>query len=123
MPAGETRFFRRRRPAFFDGAGQGHLTRRWPDAKAGGMTDHHAPSATPTLDSLSFEEALRELEAIVQKLERGDVPLDDSIALYTRGEQLRAQCQKRLADAEARIEKLTVDASGAPSGVQPFRAD
>lgn len=87
------------------------------------MTDHHAPSTAPTLDSLSFEEALRELETIVQKLERGDVPLDDSIALYTRGEQLRAQCQKRLADAEARIEKLTVDASGAPSGVQPFHAD
>ena len=87
------------------------------------MTDPHSSSADPTLDSLSFEDALRELETIVQKLERGDVPLDDSIALYTRGEQLRAQCQKRLADAEARIEKLTVDASGAPSGAQPFRAD
>jgi len=87
------------------------------------MIEQPNPSAAPALDSLSFEDALRELEAIVQKLERGDVPLDDSIALYTRGEQLRAQCQKRLADAEARIEKLTVDASGVPSGVQPFRAD
>ncbi|GLT00658.1 exodeoxyribonuclease 7 small subunit [Sphingobium jiangsuense] len=87
------------------------------------MIEQQNPSTAPALDSLSFEDALRELEMIVQKLERGDVPLDDSIALYTRGEQLRAQCQKRLADAEARIEKLTVDASGAPSGVQPFRAD
>lgn len=74
-------------------------------------------------ESLSFEEALRELETIVQRLERGDVPLDDSIALYARGEQLRAQCQKRLADAEARIEKLTVDPAGNPAGTQPFDAD
>lgn len=74
-------------------------------------------------ESLSFEDALRELETIVQRLERGDVPLDDSIALYARGEQLRAQCQKRLADAEARIEKLTVDPAGNPAGTQPFDAD
>lgn len=87
------------------------------------MVEQHTTSVSPALDSLSFEDALRELEMIVQKLERGDVPLDDSIALYTRGEQLRAQCQQRLADAEARIEKLTVAASGVPSGVQPFRAD
>ncbi|MEZ5654676.1 MAG: exodeoxyribonuclease VII small subunit [Sphingobium sp.] len=73
-------------------------------------------------DALTFEEALRELETIVQKLERGDVPLDDSIALYSRGERLRAQCQKRLADAEARIEKLTVDAGGNPAGSQAFDA-
>lgn len=74
-------------------------------------------------DALSFEDALRELESIVQKLERGDVPLDDSIALYARGEALRAQCQRRLADAEARIEKLTLGASGTPTGVEVFRAD
>lgn len=73
--------------------------------------------------SLSFEDALRELEMIVQRLERGDVPLDDSIALYARGEALRSQCQKRLADAEARIEKLTIDASGAPVAKQNFSAD
>jgi len=75
-------------------------------------------------ETLSFEDALKELESIVQRLERGDVPLDDSIALYTRGEALRAQCQKRLADAEARIEKLTIDANtGIPGGQQPFNAD
>lgn len=72
------------------------------------------------LDKLSFEDALRELEAIVQRLERGDVPLDDSIALYARGEALRAQCQARLADAEARIEKLTITANGQIAGTQPF---
>lgn len=72
------------------------------------------------LDKLSFEDALRELEGIVQRLERGDVPLDDSIALYARGEALRAQCQARLADAEARIEKLTITANGQIAGTQPF---
>ncbi|MDQ4419399.1 exodeoxyribonuclease VII small subunit [Sphingobium sp. DEHP117] len=77
----------------------------------------------PEQDALSFEDALRELEAIVHKLERGDVALDESIALYARGEALRAQCQKRLADAEARIEKLTLGAGGVPSGTQAFRAD
>ena len=80
-------------------------------------------ASSPASDALSFEDALRELESIVQKLERGDVPLDDSIALYARGEALRAQCQRRLADAEARIEKLTLGASGTPTGVEVFRAD
>jgi exodeoxyribonuclease VII small subunit len=71
---------------------------------------------------LTFEQALRELEAIVRKLESGDVPLDESIALYARGEKLRAQCTRRLADAEAKIQKLTVDAGGNVSGAQPFGA-
>lgn len=87
------------------------------------MAEQQSPSSAAALDSLSFEDALRELETIVQTLERGEVPLDDSIALYARGEMLRAQCQKRLADAEARIEKLAVDASGAPTGTQIFSAD
>jgi exodeoxyribonuclease VII small subunit len=86
-------------------------------AKAAAMADQ------TDLQKLSFEDALRELEAIVQKLERGDVPLDDSIALYTRGEALRTQCQARLADAEARIEKLTVGANGQIAGAQPFGTD
>lgn len=85
--------------------------------------DGPSVSSANEADTLSFEDALRELESIVQRLERGDVPLDDSISLYARGEQLRAQCQKRLADAEARIEKLTFDAAGRPTGTQPFDAD
>lgn len=85
--------------------------------------DSPSPSSAQEAGTLSFEDALRELESIVQRLERGDVPLDDSIALYARGEQLRAQCQKRLADAEARIEKLTFDAAGRPTGSQPFDTD
>ncbi|NQX94367.1 MAG: exodeoxyribonuclease VII small subunit [Erythrobacter sp.] len=69
---------------------------------------------------MSFEEALSALEAIVQQLERGDVPLDQSITLYERGEKLRAACQKRLDAAQARIEKIVTSADGAPSGTVPL---
>jgi exodeoxyribonuclease VII small subunit len=81
------------------------------------------PKESAEFSALSFEDALRELETIVRKLESGDVPLDDSIALYARGERLRAQCTKRLEDAEARIRKLTLDPGGAVTGAQPFGAD
>lgn len=74
----------------------------------------------PNIDQMSFEEALRALEEVVTQLERGDVPLDDSITLYERGEKLRAACQKRLDAAQARIEKIVTGADGKPSGTAPF---
>lgn len=82
-------------------------------------------SSTPSTDpaALSFEDALRALESIVRRLESGDVPLDESISLYAQGEELRKRCAERLAAAEARIAKLTVDANGAVTGTQPFGAD
>ncbi len=55
----------------------------------------------------SFEELQRELEEIVTRLERGDVPVDDAIALFRRGEELYAACVERLKGAELRIEELT----------------
>ncbi len=85
------------------------------------MADQPVSAATD-LSSLSFEDALRALESIVRRLESGDVPLDESISLYSQGEALRKQCTQRLADAEARIQKLTLDASGAVTGAQPFGA-
>ncbi|MEM7664608.1 MAG: exodeoxyribonuclease VII small subunit [Pseudomonadota bacterium] len=72
---------------------------------------------------MSFEQALKALEEIVTKLERGDVPLDDSIDLYERGEKLRAACQKRLDAAQARIEKIVTGADGKPSGTVPLDAE
>ena len=72
------------------------------------------------IEQMSFEEALSALEAIVQQLERGDVPLDQSITLYERGEKLRAACQKRLDAAQARIEKIVTAADGSPTGTTPF---
>lgn len=72
---------------------------------------------------MTFEEALGALEGIVQQLERGDVPLDQSISLYERGEALRAACQQRLDAAQARIEKIVTGADGRVTGTHPFDAE
>ncbi len=74
----------------------------------------------PDIAGLSFEDALKELESIVLRLESGDVALDESIALYTRGDALRAQCEARLKDAQARIEKISLGADGKPHRTAPF---
>jgi exodeoxyribonuclease VII small subunit len=76
----------------------------------------------PDIAAMSFEDALRALEEVVRKLEAGDVPLDDSISLYERGEQLRKHCQARLDAAQARIEKIVQQADGSVSGTAPFDA-
>lgn len=82
---------------------------------AADMVDHAAESP-----ELSFEDALRALEEVVRKLESGEVPLDDSITLYERGEALRKLCQARLDAAQARIEKIVAGADGRATGTQPF---
>lgn len=71
---------------------------------------------------LNFEQALKALEQIVHTLESGEAPLDEAIALYERGNQLRALCQQRLDAAKARIEAITLGADGAPTGTTPFDA-
>lgn len=76
--------------------------------------------ASPDIDQMSFEQALTALEEIVTQLERGDVPLDQSIKLYERGEKLRAACQSRLDSAQARIEKIVAGSDGTPSGTVPL---
>ena len=63
--------------------------------------------------SLSFEQALAELEAIVQKLESGQAPLEESIAMYERGARLKAHCEERLRAAQLRVEKIVVGREGA----------
>lgn len=75
------------------------------------------------IGEMSFEEALRALEDVVRNLESGEVPLDDSIALYERGEELRKACQARLDAAQARIEKIVQGPDGKPSGTVPFDAE
>jgi exodeoxyribonuclease VII small subunit len=88
------------------------------------MDEGTAPSAAgQDLSRMSFEEALGALESIVQQLERGDVPLDQSISLYERGEALRLACQQRLDAAQARIEKIVTGADGRPTGTQAFDAE
>lgn len=72
------------------------------------------------VSTLSFEKALAELEGIVAKLEGGNVPLEESITLYARGEELKARCDALLKDAEARVEKITLNADGKPTGTVPL---
>lgn len=74
------------------------------------------------IETLSFEDALRKLEAIVHRLEAGEASLEDSIDLYAQGETLRKHCEAKLADAKARIEKVQLSPDGGAAGVQPFDA-
>ena len=69
--------------------------------------------------TMSFEEAMKELEATVGKLETGEATLEESIALYERGAALRAHCEARLREAEERVEKITLAANGQPAGTTP----
>lgn len=77
-------------------------------------------SGTADISTLSFEDALKELETIVDRLEKGDVELEASISIYERGEALRAHCDKLLRSAEARVEKITLNQDGTPNGVEPL---
>ena len=74
----------------------------------------------PDVAAMPFERALAELESIVDTLEKGQTPLDESIALYERGEALKKRCDELLRDAEMRIEKITLSADGKPKGVAPL---
>ncbi|MBI1365606.1 MAG: exodeoxyribonuclease VII small subunit [Alphaproteobacteria bacterium] len=74
------------------------------------------------LAKVSFEDALEALEDIVRKLESGDVPLEDSIALYERGAALKAHCERKLKSAQERIDKIVV-AEGAAPRIEPAKFD
>ncbi len=67
---------------------------------------------------MSFEQAMAELENVVDQLERGDVPLDESIKLYERGAQLKKRCEAKLAEAEEKVAAITLD-GGQPTGTTP----
>lgn len=83
-----------------------------------------APPITATpVETLSFEDAMVELETIVRQLEAGDAPLDASVDLYARGERLKKHCEQRLAAAQARIEAITTAPDGSAVGTRPFDAD
>ena len=75
------------------------------------------------IETMTFEAALKELEQIVNQLERGDVPLAESIAIYERGEALKTHCSKLLREAEARVEKLRLSPGGRPIGTEPAGLD
>lgn len=70
--------------------------------------------------ALPFESALKELEEIVNRLEKGSVELEESISIYARGEALKKHCEGLLKNAEQRIEKITLGANGRASGAEPL---
>ena len=71
------------------------------------------------VEKMTFEQAMAELESIVGRLEGGDVPLEDSIALYKRGDALRRHCEARLAAAREQVEQIALNAGGTPIGTEP----
>jgi exodeoxyribonuclease VII small subunit len=79
-----------------------------------------SPPPAPDMAALSFEKALEELEGIVRRLEQGNVPLEESLAIYERGEALKKHCDALLQRAEARIEKITIGPSGVAVGTTPL---
>jgi exodeoxyribonuclease VII small subunit len=78
----------------------------------------NAPAIDPAIAAMSFEEALAELEKIVQRLESGSAPLEESISIYERGAALKAHCEQRLEQARLRVEKVVLS-QGGPTGVEP----
>lgn len=75
-------------------------------------------SDKPVTD-MTFEEAMAELERVVGQLERGDVPLDQSITLYERGAALKKRCEAKLKEAEEKVAAITLDGAGNPTGTTP----
>jgi exodeoxyribonuclease VII small subunit len=69
---------------------------------------------------LTFEKAIEELESIVKRLEGGQVPLEESVTIYERGQSLKARCEELLKQAEARVEKITLDSAGNAKGSTPL---
>ncbi|KFB10766.1 MULTISPECIES: exodeoxyribonuclease VII small subunit [Nitratireductor] len=79
-----------------------------------------AENANGDIKAMSFEQALDALESIVNDLERGDVPLEQSIRIYERGEALKAHCDRLLKAAEDKVEKIRLSREGQPAGVEPL---
>ncbi len=79
-------------------------------------TNNHQPE----ISELSFEQALGELEQIVERLEKGEVALDESIKIYERGETLKAHCEGLLRQAEDKVEKIRLSADGKPTDTEPL---
>ncbi|WP_292294564.1 exodeoxyribonuclease VII small subunit [Marivita sp.] len=75
-------------------------------------------SETP-VEEMSFEAAMAELEKVVGQLERGDVALEESIALYERGAALKKRCEAKLNEAQEKVAAITLDADGQPTGTTP----
>ncbi len=81
------------------------------------------PTKHADIKDMTFERALKELESIVSRLERGDVELEESISIYERGEALREHCDRLLRQAEAKVEKLAIGSDGTPRAAEPLDSE
>ena len=72
------------------------------------------------ISEMTFEQAMSELEKIVTELERGDVPLEDSISLYEKGAELKKRCETKLKEAEQKVAAITLDEEGSVTGTKPL---
>jgi exodeoxyribonuclease VII small subunit len=72
------------------------------------------------ISEMTFEQAMSELERIVTQLERGDVPLEDSISLYEKGAELKKRCETKLKEAEQKVAAITLDEDGSVTGTKPL---
>ena len=84
------------------------------------MAQQNNNQSDTEVGQLSFERAIEELESIVRRLEDGKVPLEESVAIYERGEALKRRCEELLRQAEARVDKITTDAGGQVTGTEPL---
>jgi exodeoxyribonuclease VII small subunit len=87
-----------------------------PDNKTGS----DGQTGNDDIRTMSFEQALEALERIVDNLEKGDVPLDQSIRIYERGEALKKHCDALLKAAEDKVEKIRLSRDGTPAGTEPL---
>jgi len=84
------------------------------------MMEMSPETSNDDIKAMSFEQALEALERIVDDLERGDVPLDQSIRIYERGEALKEHCGRLLKAAEDKVEKIRLSRDGKPVGTEPL---
>ena len=80
------------------------------------------PINTTDIAAMSFEDALAELEQIVRRLEAGQVKLDDAIQCYERGAQLKQHCERKLNEAQQRVDRIVIGTDGAVT-VEPAKLD
>ena len=78
-------------------------------------------TVTP-ISEMTFEQAMSELERIVTQLEKGDVPLEDSISLYEKGAELKKRCETKLKEAEQKVAAITLDEEGTVAGTKPLES-
>ncbi len=85
------------------------------------LRNYVRPDMTDTpISEMTFEQAMIELERIVTQLEKGDVPLEDSISLYEKGAELKKRCETKLKDAEQKVAAITLDEEGSVTGTKPL---